>query len=287
MPQQGSKSSKAEAPEVVPIADEGESEETPNEPRGYRTLLVSEIFGPTLQGEGPNIGRPTLFLRLGGCNLTCQWCDTPYTWRWSRRLPHRAPMVYNPDTELQKSNTVAVLHDLKYLSQTYQRKSTALPQVKSLVITGGEPLLQSDRLVPLLRHLKDDDWHTEIETNGTIRPSFSSELISQYNVSPKLASAGVQPKSVERINWEALEWFSSTWRAYLKFVVSSARDLDEVDNIVTRIAWPHDRVYIMCEGSEPDVLLHNQRVLVPHILERGYLMTTRLHTLIWGSKRGV
>ncbi|HHK7228110.1 TPA: hypothetical protein ACQXLV_002143, partial [Streptococcus pneumoniae] len=42
-------------------------------------LPVSEVFGPTIQGEGPHAGRTCHFIRLGGCNLSCSWCDTPYS----------------------------------------------------------------------------------------------------------------------------------------------------------------------------------------------------------------
>ena len=41
-------------------------------------ILVSEIFGPTVQGEGPLIGRPSVFVRTGGCDYRCRWCDTLY-----------------------------------------------------------------------------------------------------------------------------------------------------------------------------------------------------------------
>ena len=48
------------------------------------TLPVAEVFAPTFQGEGPYLGRSADFIRLGGCNLTCYGCDTPYTWDASR-----------------------------------------------------------------------------------------------------------------------------------------------------------------------------------------------------------
>src|SRR4029450_7825218 len=50
-------------------------------------LVVSEVFGPTFQGEGPSVGRRAGFVRLGRCNLDCSWCDTPYTWDWERHDP--------------------------------------------------------------------------------------------------------------------------------------------------------------------------------------------------------
>src|SRR6266566_8191152 len=43
-----------------------------------RTIMVSESFGPTIQGEGSLIGRPTVFVRTGGCDYRCTWCDTLY-----------------------------------------------------------------------------------------------------------------------------------------------------------------------------------------------------------------
>ena len=42
------------------------------------TIRISEIFGPTVQGEGALIGRPTVFVRTGGCDYRCSWCDTLY-----------------------------------------------------------------------------------------------------------------------------------------------------------------------------------------------------------------
>jgi 7-carboxy-7-deazaguanine synthase len=41
-------------------------------------ILISEIFGPTIQGEGALVGKPTVFVRTGGCDYRCDWCDTVY-----------------------------------------------------------------------------------------------------------------------------------------------------------------------------------------------------------------
>jgi len=81
-------------------------------------LLVSEIFF-SVQGEGPGIGKPAVFLRLSGCNLKCAWCDTKYTW-------HGGKMMTEP----------TVLKEIKRYP------------CKRLVVTGGEPLLQQDNLMP-------------------------------------------------------------------------------------------------------------------------------------------
>jgi 7-carboxy-7-deazaguanine synthase len=67
-------------------------------------LLVSEIFH-SLQGEGASLGRPCAFLRLGGCNLACSWCDTPYTWDWTGRNGRK----YDPQQELRRMTPEEVL----------------------------------------------------------------------------------------------------------------------------------------------------------------------------------
>ena len=60
---------------------------------GGGVLVVSEVFGPTFQGEGPSSGQRAMFVRLGRCNLDCAFCDTAYTWDWTR---------YDPDAELRR-----------------------------------------------------------------------------------------------------------------------------------------------------------------------------------------
>lgn len=52
-------------------------------------LRVVEVFGPTLQGEGPNGGRAAMFVRLAGCHVGCAWCDTAFSWDAARRDPDR------------------------------------------------------------------------------------------------------------------------------------------------------------------------------------------------------
>lgn len=97
-----------------------------------------EIFN-TLQGEGRNTGRPCVFLRFSGCNLACPWCDTDFS-----------PKATQEIDELLE--TLATFKE------------------KSIIFTGGEPLLQP-HLHPLAQALKSRGYWLAIETNGTIEPS--------------------------------------------------------------------------------------------------------------------
>lgn len=227
-----------------------------------RDLLVSEIFGPTLQGEGPSAGRRCGFLRLGGCNLDCAWCDTPYTWDWSR---------YRPGEQLQRMGPAAVVAALVRLD------------VDMVVITGGEPLLQQEALAPVLEELTRRGWRVEVETNGTVAPRRDvAALVDQFNVSPKLANSGVAEE--RRLRPDALAGFRAGGRAVFKFVVAGPEDLDEVDRVVADHRL--DPVFVMPEGTDASVIMARMRRLAEPSLVRGYSLSPRLHILLWGNTRG-
>ncbi|MDD1713348.1 MAG: radical SAM protein [Methanoregulaceae archaeon] len=101
-------------------------------------MKITEIFR-SLQGEGKNQGKPCLFIRLAGCNLNCNWCDTKYS--------REGGMTMSPDS---------VLEQVWRVNPPY------------VCITGGEPLLQADALEPLLASLHTRGTKIDIETNGTI-----------------------------------------------------------------------------------------------------------------------
>jgi GTP cyclohydrolase I len=134
-----------------------------------RPLYVAEVFGPTFQGEGPSAGQRAGFVRLGGCNLACTWCDTAYTWD-ARRYDLRA--------EIGPQSVAQLLAALDAM---------AVPLV---VITGGEPLLQTRALTPLVAALSTRGLRVEVETNGTRPPPGWPWAGITFNVSPKLAHSG-------------------------------------------------------------------------------------------------
>ena len=222
-------------------------------------LVVSEIFGPTFQGEGPSTGRSAMFLRLGRCNLTCTWCDTAYTWDWER---------FDPATELRRMPAADVVAALDRIGAPL------------LVITGGEPLLQQRRLAPIVEAAHERGWQVEIETNGTLVPQLP---VDGWNVSPKLANSGV-PAHL-RLVPHALREFAATGRARAKFVVADAVELDEVAAVVALAGFTD--VWIMPEAATAAALVERSAALAPAVLERGWNLSSRLHVLLWGDRRGV
>ncbi len=109
-------------------------------------LDVQEIF-PTLQGEGPYVGWPAIFIRLGGCNLACKFCDT----------------------EFESFSSLTIKEILKKISQLNNNNL-----IKLIVITGGEPLRQPIEL--LCEELIQAKYKIQIETNGTLYRNLPKEV---------------------------------------------------------------------------------------------------------------
>jgi len=219
------------------------------------TLQVSEIFY-SIQGEGASCGRATAFIRLGGCTLGCQWCDTKYTWRGG------------PVWEES--------HILETIQEFPARR---------VVVTGGEPFEQD--ITSLLQTLRAVGFTIEIETAG-FAPLANVQcalLAHQLNVSPKLANSGVP--YARRIHLPVLEFLRDTGTAYFKFVVDQPADVAEVDALVTTLSLAPDRVLLMPQALTADEVLTKSRWLVETCKGRGYGYSPRLHILLWGAKRGV
>lgn len=235
---------------------------------------VSEIFS-SIQGEGPNIGRPSTFLRLAKCNLQCVFCDSAYTWRFTEQLPHNSDKVYNSQAEIRTFTVGEVYDQLVKLKNTH------------IVITGGEPLLQPSALTQLFDFMVYDNipWTVEFETAGTITPpeDWKHSLQVSYVVSPKLENSGNSLRMRRRMDsLQELERLNSVF----KFVVCNPTDFDEILEIVGALELDHDRVYIMPEGTDAETLTERSRALVNPVKLMGFRLTTRLQIYLFGNKRG-
>ncbi len=222
----------------------------------------AEIFA-SIQGEGPSAGTPSVFVRLSGCNLKCGWCDTPYTWDWKRFSPERESV------DLEPSNVAETIRGLG---------------PRNLVITGGEPLLQRRQLESLMRELKSGGYRVEIETNGTVAPGRLKDQVDQWNVSPKLATAG--NRGLRPIRRRALAQFAALPATTFKFVIVDGREIGEIRDLVESLGISNDRVLLMPEGRTSEELSRRNDVVVAICQENGYRFGTRLHILLWGDVRG-
>lgn len=234
-------------------------------------LRVAEVFGPTFQGEGPSTGRRAYFVRLSGCNLDCSWCDTPYTWDWRGKNG----TAYDPAAEARRMTTTGVLDALAALG---------FGGTDLLVVTGGEPMLQASRLADLFDEVP---WMNpiEVETNGTVSPHGFRRRV-RFNVSPKLASSGVDASAAFVESLRAYGALARDGGAAFKFVVCEPADVDEIDEVRRRYAIPAGAVWLMPEGRDAATVAARLAAIAPVALERGYNLSGRLHVTLWGDERG-
>ncbi len=223
-----------------------------------------EIFH-SIQGEGVYAGKPAVFIRLALCNLACAWCDTRYTWDWGRYDQRKEVMTISLDGA----------------EEAVRRYGC-----RSLVVTGGEPLLQQRQLVPLLERLKVSAFWIEVETNGTILPGEKLQtLVDHWSVSPKLENSGNPAPARE--NPEAYRLFRDLPSAHFKYVIERAGDLAELRSLVEKYNLSREKVVLMPQAQDRDTLIEKSRWLIDICKSEGYLFSTRLQVLVWGDRRGV
>ncbi len=241
-------------------------------------LLISELYdGLTIQGEGQSIGKLCSFIRTFACPMHCRWCDSAFSWRVSDEHPHDFAPIYDPKQESKRISIEEITHHFVNLNPPM------------IVITGGEPMLQSAKLPELITTLINEVpalGRIEIETAGTI---WDKELrgfpFVYFNVSPKLENSS-NPKDL-RYKPDVLRNFDRTERAIFKFVVKDDQDLNEVQEIVDEVQISESKIYIMPEGIIGDTINGRLQELSEKVIARRWNLTTRLHVAIWGSKRGV
>lgn len=230
-----------------------------------------EIFH-TLQGEGPSLGAPAVFLRLSLCNLHCHWCDTPYTWNWGN-----TPWEHQDGEKFSKADQLLELAPKKLAEEILQH------DCPRLVVTGGEPLLQQPDLIDLLAFLPELPL-IEVETNGTQLPDPVLEnRVTQFNVSPKLSNSGI--KESLRLNSEALSFFATSNKAAFKFVVCNEIDLAEIQALQAKFHIPSGKIFLMPEGRDAETLKKRSLWLADSCRDQGYHFSPRLHVLLWGNER--
>jgi len=163
---------------------------------------VCEVFR-TIQGEGIDIGLPTIFVRFSGCNLKCTWCDTTYASR--------------PENKFVELSLEELLQQITDFAPT-----------ASVTLTGGEPFIQnSEELDKLIYELKGRGFYINIETNGVLLPELAyGYLVDRFSISPKLFSSGNNHGIVISTLKKYLKNYKKTM--FLKFVIGDKRDFEEM-----------------------------------------------------------
>lgn len=161
-------------------------------------LMISEIFGPTIQGEGCKVGRPSIFIRLGGCDQTppCSWCDT------LKSYPKES-------TKYETLSTFSIIDRVLSLVNYNKHLLATIP----IIITGGNPCIQDClSLISGFKHIDMNlNFSVYVETQGTIFPSNWIYLIDHLVISPKPPSSYNDPHSKGQDIQPILDFFKSKY----------------------------------------------------------------------------
>ncbi|MEM7293764.1 MAG: 7-carboxy-7-deazaguanine synthase QueE [Pseudomonadota bacterium] len=232
-------------------------------------ILISEIFGPTIQGEGELIGTPTVFVRTGGCDFHCSWCDTLYAVEKQYR-----------DT-WKKMNAATVLDQVRTLSSD---------QPILVTLSGGNPALQP--LGELIESGQTLGYRFALETQGSVAQSWFHNL-NVLTLSPKPPSSGM---AFDAARLKAcVDAAGAQTKVTLKIVVDSDDDLRWAGD--RRAEYPDIPMVLQpCNRNVGDIapdfqtLNRKMQSLVDAVNNRKWSdvrVLPQLHVMIWGNERGV
>ncbi|WP_066287643.1 7-carboxy-7-deazaguanine synthase QueE [Bacillus sp. FJAT-29937] len=235
-------------------------------------IPVMEIFGPTIQGEGMVIGQKTMFVRTAGCDYSCAWCDSSFTWDGSGK-----DLITQMDAE-------EIWAELKRMGEE---------RFSFVTISGGNPALLKN-LSELVDLLKENSIKVGLETQGSKWQEWFYN-IDELTISPK------PPSSKMVTNFDMLDEIIGklhTRQISLKVVIFN----DEDFNYAKKLHKRYPEVPFFLQVGNDDIATVDQDTLVHQLLEKyswlidkvvedrdlnNVKVLPQLHTYIWGNKRGV
>lgn len=232
---------------------------------GTRTFPVIEVFGPTIQGEGPDAGLPVYFVRFGLCDYRCEWCDS----------------MYAVDPAEVKANAE------RLTAEQIADRIDALPRGAGMVVlSGGNPAMHD--LGELVERLHASGRHVAVETQGSLwRPWLGA--VDRLIVSPKPPSSGMAtPKHWEQTTRFLQRAVDAEQTIVLKIVVFDQADLDWAIGATGGVPC------FLSVGTDPGAT--NEQILARYtwlceaVLERelsNVKVLPQMHVLAWGHARGV
>jgi len=245
---------------------------------GKMEIILAEEPFYSIQGEGSTVGKPSWFIRFMGCNLSCTWCDSKFTWLTN------SDNLYN------------------YTSSSLA-KTIVNHKIKNVIFTGGEPLIFQTKLFDIINSIltrqatKKLRYTYEIETNCSIRLKHNvaqsicsllrKNLIDMtINMSPKLQFWNKTKKGFEH-NLRIFDMYKIPY--ILKFVydVEDVKNNSIIIDIVEKYGIDKSKVYVMPEGESREKQLERQEDVLKFCYEYNFNYSPRLHVLMWNTKQGV
>ncbi|MGO9790991.1 MAG: 7-carboxy-7-deazaguanine synthase QueE [Solirubrobacteraceae bacterium] len=242
--------------------------------RRVRTLPVIEIFGPTIQGEGAEAGIPSHFVRLGGCDYRCSWCDTMY-----------AVDPGSVRSTAQRLSSTGIADQLDALGGA----------PRWVTISGGNPALH--RLAELVVALHGRGYRVAVETQGSVWRDWLRE-VDRLTISPKPPSSGMASDRHERQLFAFMASALGTRAAslvVLKIVCFDESDVDWAKRMAAN--WPEFPLFLSAGTPVPgpprlrEAVGERYRWLCERVAAdpdlSGARVLPQLHVIAWEEATGV
>lgn len=246
-------------------------------------IPIVEIFGPSVQGEGPNIGQRCIFVRVKGCSFQCKWCDSKHTWN-------------DHDSDCTTYTSEVLGEELVYICQANN--------CYKVILTGGNPCLYD--FTEVISELNTHGIRVDVETQGDLYPAWL-DMIDTIVFSPKPPSSGM-PDTYDKI----VEYIKShhddlTTKIAIKIPIFDNDDLEFARKYAKfwndyRCETAHKidvKIYLSVGNSDVttsksirDRVLSDHEHLLCVINENpaefsDVYILPQLHTLVWGNRQGV
>jgi organic radical activating enzyme len=207
----------------------------------------------SIQGEGPEVGRSTVFVRFGGCDLRCRWCDSPNTWRTSQtcRIEDRA----GSGQFTERPNPVSAEAIVEIVSRLAPRPATWIS------LTGGEPLLQPEAVSAVVEELVAADRRIYLETHGLHSEALSKivEKIDLVSMDWKLTSdvrwgpgqTAIPGRDFHAAHEAFLRVALRAGGVYVKVVVTPSTRDEELDAMIDRIVSVSSEIPLVLQPVTP------------------------------------
>lgn len=239
-------------------------------------IPVAEIFGPTIQGEGPHVGMKTIFVRVAGCDFKCAWCDSKFAWKIDGSI---------------------IRYDTKELADILVQECNN-SKCSNVVLTGGNPCLYDFKQVIDILH--DNNITVDIETQGSKMPDWLLD-VDLLVISPK-APSSKQPDVYKTVN-EYMKLLSSIkQKVAIKIPVFNEEDFEFAMKYYALVDYYREKgvdidLYLSVgntntteAGDISKRVLSDYEKLINMVansyMERVFILP-QVHTLVWGNKQGV
>lgn len=264
------------------------------------SLPIDEIFGNAVQGEGAQMGVPAIFVRTGGCNLTCAGFGCKMTSALDNKTVitgcdsiHAVNAKHFKHTWTYYDQAMDLINSIKEVLPSAETLANGNAELPIIIFTGGEPLMhhKDDVMIGTIEYFVSRGYQVFFETNGTVSIDFNEFDIYKkvhFSMSVKMSASGEEMNK----RWKPAvvnDYLKYTDGSYFKFVLSAKSLKEEAKEIFHFLSQvpTFGIVYCMPMGETADEVAENAHDVYEFAVKHSLRYSDRLHIRVHNDRRGV